>query len=188
MHTWEVTRTSWCGNSHAARGATTAVFPAGGKNRWTQQAVGALLGVDRSTVTKWFTNVNDHNGKSPPPDATRRVAWKLWGNFPQSFSVDGRSAPTPRERQRRGRVVLYAIRSLPTPTGGTCSAQAEQLNLADPLPTPTGGTLENVGRYAAHRLQGRRKSLATTAIGQAHQRHRWVRTLRSHHAARRGLT
>lgn len=167
MHTWEVTRTSWCGNSHAARGATTAVFPAGGKNRWTQQAVGALLGVDRSTVTKWFTNVNDHNGKSPPPDATRRVAWKLWGNFPQSFSVDGRSAPTPRERQRRGRVVLYAIRS---------------------LPTPTGGTLENVGRYAAHRLQGRRKSLATTAIGQAHQRHRWVRTLRSHHAARRGLT
>jgi len=37
--------------------------------RWTQEAVGALLGVDRSTVTKWFTNVNDHNGKSPPPDA-----------------------------------------------------------------------------------------------------------------------
>jgi transposase-like protein len=31
--------------------------------------VGALLGVDRSTVTKWFTKVNDHNGKSPPPDA-----------------------------------------------------------------------------------------------------------------------
>lgn len=37
--------------------------------RWTQEAVGSLLGVDRSTVTKWFTNVNDHNSKSQPPDA-----------------------------------------------------------------------------------------------------------------------
>lgn len=39
--------------------------------RWTQQAVGALLGVDRTTIAKWFTtNVNDHNGsKTPKPDA-----------------------------------------------------------------------------------------------------------------------
>lgn len=37
--------------------------------RWTQAAVGALLGVDRSTVSVWFTNVNGHKGKSPPPDA-----------------------------------------------------------------------------------------------------------------------
>jgi len=39
--------------------------------KWTQKAVGTLLGVDRSTVTKWFSsNVNDHNStKTPTPDA-----------------------------------------------------------------------------------------------------------------------
>lgn len=37
--------------------------------RWTQEAVGALLGVARETVRDWFTNGGDANGKSPPPDA-----------------------------------------------------------------------------------------------------------------------
>lgn len=37
--------------------------------RWTQAAVGALLGVGRSTVESWFTNDRSVKGKSPPPDA-----------------------------------------------------------------------------------------------------------------------
>jgi ParB-like chromosome segregation protein Spo0J len=37
--------------------------------RWTQQAVGALLGVAQQTVASWFTNTSDGNGKSPAPDA-----------------------------------------------------------------------------------------------------------------------
>ena len=39
--------------------------------KWTQQAVGALLGVARNTVSVWFsTNVNDDNTtKKPTPDA-----------------------------------------------------------------------------------------------------------------------
>lgn len=38
--------------------------------RWTQEAVGALLGVARETVRDWFTNGVDANGKSSPaPDA-----------------------------------------------------------------------------------------------------------------------
>ena len=39
--------------------------------RWTQEAVGTLLGVDRSTVAKWFSNnVTDHTAtKTPAPDA-----------------------------------------------------------------------------------------------------------------------
>lgn len=37
--------------------------------RWTQEAVGALLGVAQQTVASWFTNTTDGNGKSPPPDA-----------------------------------------------------------------------------------------------------------------------
>jgi transcriptional regulator with XRE-family HTH domain len=39
--------------------------------RWTQQAVGALLGVARNTVSVWFTtNVSDDNrSKTPKPDA-----------------------------------------------------------------------------------------------------------------------
>jgi ParB-like chromosome segregation protein Spo0J len=38
--------------------------------RWTQKAVGALLGIDQATVSNWFTNMQRHNGKSdPPPDA-----------------------------------------------------------------------------------------------------------------------
>jgi ParB-like chromosome segregation protein Spo0J len=37
--------------------------------RWTQEAVGALLGVARETVRDWFTNGGVANGKSPPPDA-----------------------------------------------------------------------------------------------------------------------
>lgn len=39
--------------------------------RWTQQAVAALLGVARNTVSVWFsTNVSDDNGtKAPTPDA-----------------------------------------------------------------------------------------------------------------------
>lgn len=37
--------------------------------KWTQDAVGALLGVARQTVQGWFTNAEDSNSKSPPPDA-----------------------------------------------------------------------------------------------------------------------
>jgi hypothetical protein len=39
--------------------------------RWTQQAVGALLGVARETVRNWFTtNGHEANGsKTPKPDA-----------------------------------------------------------------------------------------------------------------------
>jgi len=37
--------------------------------RWTQEAVGALLGVTRQAVSEWFTNASDCEGKSPPPDA-----------------------------------------------------------------------------------------------------------------------
>jgi len=37
--------------------------------RWTQEAVGALLGVARNTVSEWFTNVGGDESKSPPPDA-----------------------------------------------------------------------------------------------------------------------
>ena len=37
--------------------------------RWTQEAVGALLGVAQRTVSDWFTNSGDANSKSPPPDA-----------------------------------------------------------------------------------------------------------------------
>lgn len=37
--------------------------------RWTQEAVGALLGVARSTVEGWFTNDEVVNGKSHLPDA-----------------------------------------------------------------------------------------------------------------------
>ena len=38
---------------------------------WTQQAVGALLGVARNTVSDWFiTNVGaDNTNKTPTPDA-----------------------------------------------------------------------------------------------------------------------
>jgi len=42
--------------------------------RWTQEAVGALLGVARETVRDWFTNGGDANGKSPPPDARVKLA------------------------------------------------------------------------------------------------------------------
>ena len=41
--------------------------------RWTQAAVGALLGIDRATVSKWFTNVQQHNGKS-----ARSGQWAAW--------------------------------------------------------------------------------------------------------------
>lgn len=43
--------------------------------RWTQEAVGALLGVARQTVASWFTtNASDGNGcKSPTPDARVRL-------------------------------------------------------------------------------------------------------------------
>jgi hypothetical protein len=37
--------------------------------RWTQEAVGSLLGVARNTVSEWFTNVGSDESKSPPPDA-----------------------------------------------------------------------------------------------------------------------
>ena len=39
--------------------------------KWTQKAVGALLGVDQTTVSKWFSsNMNGHNTtKTPTPDA-----------------------------------------------------------------------------------------------------------------------
>jgi len=39
--------------------------------RWTQQAVGTLLGVAQNTVSDWFrTNIGDDNGTKPPtPDA-----------------------------------------------------------------------------------------------------------------------
>lgn len=37
--------------------------------RWTQAAVGALLGVGRETVRDWFTIGGSAKGKSPPPDA-----------------------------------------------------------------------------------------------------------------------
>jgi ParB-like chromosome segregation protein Spo0J len=38
-------------------------------NRWTQQAVGTLLGVTRQAVSLWFTDASDGESKSPPPDA-----------------------------------------------------------------------------------------------------------------------
>lgn len=37
--------------------------------RWTQEAVGTLLGVTQHCVSQWFTNITGDNGKSPPPDA-----------------------------------------------------------------------------------------------------------------------
>ena len=39
--------------------------------KWTQKAVGALLGVARNTVSDWFiTNVGaDNTNKTPTPDA-----------------------------------------------------------------------------------------------------------------------
>lgn len=39
--------------------------------KWTQKAVGALLGVDQTSVSRWFsTNMQEHNaGKTPTPDA-----------------------------------------------------------------------------------------------------------------------
>ena len=38
--------------------------------RWTQAAVGALLGVTQHCVSQWFTNITDDNGsKTPKPDA-----------------------------------------------------------------------------------------------------------------------
>jgi hypothetical protein len=45
----------------------------------TQARVAKLLGVDRTTVTKWFTpdaarsNVNGHNASKPQPDARVKV-------------------------------------------------------------------------------------------------------------------
>lgn len=39
------------------------------KKRWTQEAVGALLGAAQQTVSDWFTDTGDGKGKSPPPDA-----------------------------------------------------------------------------------------------------------------------
>lgn len=37
--------------------------------RWTQEAVGALLGVTRQAVSIWFTDASNCESKSPPPDA-----------------------------------------------------------------------------------------------------------------------
>lgn len=37
--------------------------------RWTQAAVGALLGVSQHCVSQWFTNIRGDNSKSPAPDA-----------------------------------------------------------------------------------------------------------------------
>lgn len=42
--------------------------------RWTQEAVGTLLGVARETVRNWFTNGREANGKSPPPDARVKLS------------------------------------------------------------------------------------------------------------------
>ncbi len=42
--------------------------------RWTQEAVGALLGVAQQTVSDWFTDTGDGNGKSPPPDARVKLS------------------------------------------------------------------------------------------------------------------
>lgn len=39
------------------------------EKRWTQEAVGALLGVAQQTVSDWFTNTGSGESKSPPPDA-----------------------------------------------------------------------------------------------------------------------
>jgi hypothetical protein len=54
-----------------------ASFPrAQGAARWTQARIGAALGVDRSTVTRWFedtSNVNDHKASKPPKPKDKRV-------------------------------------------------------------------------------------------------------------------
>lgn len=42
--------------------------------RWTQAAVGALLGVSQKTVHAWFTNIPGDKGKSPPPDARVKLS------------------------------------------------------------------------------------------------------------------
>jgi len=43
--------------------------------KWTQKAVGALLGVDQTSVSRWFsTNMQEHNAtKTPTPDARVKV-------------------------------------------------------------------------------------------------------------------
>ena len=54
--------------------------------KWTQKAVGALLGVDQTTVSKWFiSNMNGHNtNKTPTPDARVKL------NTPAKLEVAAR--------------------------------------------------------------------------------------------------
>jgi hypothetical protein len=64
----------------ADEGATVKQLREADAKRWTQEAVGALLGVARNTVSDWFTNVGGDESKSPPPDARvkRRAGAPRW--------------------------------------------------------------------------------------------------------------